>query len=70
MYEDGVEIMYVTPHIQPIFVPDDDDDEGECDGVPRFKLEFVYDHLHVMFACICLQFWPVNYNLGRLQKQK
>ena len=27
VYEDGVEIVYVQPHVQPIFVPDDEDDD-------------------------------------------
>ena len=32
----------MKPHVQPIFVPDDDDGEPEsADGVPCFKSEYV-----------------------------
>ena len=27
IYEDGVEVIYVQPHVQPIFIPDDEDDD-------------------------------------------
>ena len=27
MYEEGVEIIYVQPHVQPIFIPDDEEED-------------------------------------------
>ena len=48
MFEDGVEVIYVRPHAQPIFVPDDEEsDIGEVAclhdfGILRVMIEHVF----------------------------